>query len=73
MRIRLPELLEEHNTTVHYVAERSGGRIDKSALYRLAAKRGRVKLVSSELVEALCDVLGIPPHELHTVLELEGP
>ncbi len=69
MRIRLPELLEEHGVTAYEVAKRSNGRISPSTLYRLTRERGAVGLFSADLLEALCDVLDVEPGEL---LEREG-
>ena len=64
MRLRLPEALQERGFTAYQVAKQSDGRIDPSTLYRLARKRGRVDFISSELLEALCDVLDVEPGEL---------
>lgn len=64
MRIRLPELLEEHQVTPYEIAKRSDGRISASTLYRLNRKRGVVELISADLLEALCDVLGVGPGDL---------
>ena len=64
MRIRLPELLAEHKTTAYAIAQRSNGRIDQSTLYRLARKRGIVRYLDADLLEALCDVLGVGPEKL---------
>lgn len=64
MRLRLPELLEEHDITAYELAKQSGGRIDQSTLYRLARKRGVVRFLDMSLAEALCDVLGIEPGKL---------
>jgi DNA-binding Xre family transcriptional regulator len=69
VRIRLPELLEQHDSTAYGIARDSKGRIQPSTLYRLARQRGRVKYFDSELLEALCDVLDVEPGEL---LEREG-
>ena len=69
VRIRLPELFQEHNTTAYGVARDSGGRILPSTLYRLARQKGRVKYLDSALLEALCDVLGVEPSD---VLERDG-
>ena len=63
-RLRLPDILEERGLTAYEVARRSHGRIDASALYRLVRQRGRVTRFSSELIDALCDVLGVSPGEL---------
>lgn len=64
MRLRLPEILAEHKTTAYAIAQRSAGRIDQSTLYRLARKRGVVRYIDADLLEALCDVLGVEPGEL---------
>jgi DNA-binding Xre family transcriptional regulator len=65
-RLRLPELLEERGLTAYEVARRSRGRIDASALYRLVRQHGRVTRFSADLIDALCDVLGVAPGELLT-------
>lgn len=64
MRIRLPELFDEHHTTAYAIAQQSGGRIDQSSLYRLARKRGVVRYIDADLLEALCDVLDVEPGQL---------
>ncbi len=72
MRLRVPELLEEHDPplTAHAVAVQSGGRINRATLYRLIQAKGRVRLLDTQLLEALCDVLEVEPGEL---LERETP
>jgi DNA-binding Xre family transcriptional regulator len=64
MRLRVPELLEEHSLTAYEVAKRSDGRISETSLYRLTRQRGKVRYLDLELAEALCDVLGVAPGEL---------
>lgn len=64
VRIRLPELLEEHDLTAYAIAQRSGGRISASTLYRLTRSKGRVRYIDAELLDALCDVLGVGPGEV---------
>lgn len=66
MRLRLPELLDEHKPplTPYGVARASNGRINESTLYRLVRSEGRVALFNADLCEALCDVLGVGPEEL---------
>jgi DNA-binding Xre family transcriptional regulator len=64
VRIRLPEVLQEHGLTAYEVAKRSRGRIIPSTLYRLARQKGRVKMFDGDLLEALCDVLGLEPGRL---------
>src|SRR5262249_47970777 len=66
VRLRLPEVLDEHDPplTAYEAAKRSQGRIIPSTLYRLVRQEGRVRLFDGELLEALCDVLGIEPGKL---------
>jgi DNA-binding Xre family transcriptional regulator len=70
VRLRLPDLLDQHKMTAYAVAKASGGRIDVSTIYRLTRNKGRVKLFNAELLEALCEVFGVEPGKL---LEREGP
>jgi DNA-binding Xre family transcriptional regulator len=69
MRIRLPELFEERGLTAYAVAQQSDGRISTSVLYRLLRNGGKARYLDAELLDALCDVLGVAPNEL---LEREG-
>ncbi len=64
MRLRLPELLDDRGLTAHSAAVQSRGRINRATLYRLVRARGRVRLLDTELLEALCDVLDVEPGEL---------
>lgn len=64
MRLRLPELLKEHELTPYGLAKASKGRISLSTAYRLARNDGAVKLFDGELLEAMCDVFGVEPGEL---------
>jgi len=64
VRLRFPELLEEHGLTPYSLSKRSGGRISLSTAYRLARIRGGMKLFQADLLETLCDVLGVEPGEL---------
>ncbi|HEY4303019.1 MAG TPA: helix-turn-helix transcriptional regulator [Gemmatimonadaceae bacterium] len=57
MRLRVPELLAEKGMTAYELAKRSGDRISLSAAYRLA--RGEWRAISSDVLDALCDVLEI--------------
>jgi DNA-binding Xre family transcriptional regulator len=57
MRLRIPEALEERNLTAWHLANLSDGRIPLRTAYRMVERRGRVKLFSAELLQALCDVL----------------
>ncbi len=64
MRLRLPELLDERGLTAYAAAQQSGGTIDQSKLYRLMRKRGAVRYIDANLMEALCDLLNVQPGEL---------
>ena len=64
MRLRLPELLEEHGLTAYALAKASGGKIDMSQAYRLTRCRGRVRYLDTKLLDALCDALSVEPGAL---------
>ena len=64
VRLRFPELLEEHDLTPYSLSKRSAGRISLSTAYRLARTGGRLKLFQADLLEVLCDVLGVEPGQL---------
>lgn len=57
MRLRVAELLIEHEMTPYQLAKASEGRLSLSTCYRLA--RGDVDKISTGTVEALCDVFRI--------------
>ena len=57
MRLRVPELLQEHELTPYALHKASDGRISMSAAYRLA--KGEFGEVSATVLDALCDVFGI--------------
>jgi hypothetical protein len=59
VRLRLRELLKEHKYSAYRLAKESEGRISLSTIYRLKKSGGRLEYYSSELCEAICDVLGI--------------
>lgn len=64
MRLRFPEILEEHNTTAYALAQRSKGRLSASTLYRLARSKGRVRYIDADLLDALCELLDVEPGTL---------
>jgi hypothetical protein len=64
VRLRLPELMEEHGLTPYFVAKQSGGRISLSTAYRLARLKGVVKTFDAEVIDALCDVFRVEPGAL---------
>lgn len=64
VRVRIPELLQLRGMSVYELSKRSQGRVSMSTAYRLARKRGRAHTFDAELLEALCDVLGVGPGEL---------
>jgi DNA-binding Xre family transcriptional regulator len=57
MRLRVPELLEQHGISAYELAKRSDGAISLSAAYRLA--RGDAERVSLSTLEALCRIFKI--------------
>ena len=69
MRLRFPELWEEHQITPLEMSRRSGGRIGVATVYRWQRLRGRVDRIDAALVEVVCEMLGVG---LTEVLELEG-
>jgi DNA-binding Xre family transcriptional regulator len=64
MRLRIPELLEERGLTAYHLAQQSGGRISQRIAYRYVELGGRVKCFDANIMDALCDVLGVEPNEL---------
>lgn len=64
MRLRLPELLDQRGMTGYALSMASGGRISLSAAYRLMRLRGKLKMFDAEILEDLCDVLGVEPGDL---------
>lgn len=66
VRLRFPELLDEHKPplTPYALAKKSEGRISLSVAYRLIRRKGAARYFDSELLEALCDVLGVKPGDL---------
>jgi transcriptional regulator with XRE-family HTH domain len=64
MRLRFPELLDEHELTPYFLTKRSNGRISLSTAYRLRREKGRLKSFDADLLQAIVDVLGIEPAEL---------
>ena len=66
MRLRFPELLDEHGVTPYQLATRSEGRLSMSAVYRYDRERGQVKCFDAAALDALCDVLGVSVEQLLT-------
>lgn len=66
VRLRFPELLAEHRLTPYKLSKASGGRISLSTAYRLTRNRGVVKMFDADLLEVLCEVLGVEPGQLIT-------
>jgi DNA-binding Xre family transcriptional regulator len=64
IRLRLPEFIEDRGLTAHAVALQSEGRINRATLYRLMRSGGKVRLLDTELLDALCDVLDVAPGDL---------
>lgn len=64
VRLRIPELLEERGLTAYQLAQQSGDRIGMSSAYRLAKLGGRLGTFPAELLDALCETLGVSPGDL---------
>lgn len=62
VRVRT-ELIEAKGLTPYAVAQ-ADARISLSAMYRLVRAKGRVRLLDADLLDGLCDVLGVSPGEL---------
>jgi hypothetical protein len=59
MRIRLPELLEEHHTNAFALSRLSDGRLTPNTLYKLIAKKGAAKFLDAGTLQAIYDTLGL--------------
>jgi transcriptional regulator with XRE-family HTH domain len=59
VRLRIRELLAEHQLTYYAIAKQSGGRISMSTAYRLKESDGRLDTFSADMLEALCDIFGL--------------
>lgn len=64
MRLRLPELLEQRGVTAHQLALASGGRISRTVLYRLVARRGKADHLPTKLLDELCRAFNVGPGDL---------
>jgi DNA-binding Xre family transcriptional regulator len=64
MRLRIPELFAEKGVSPYRVSVESGNRISLSTVYRLKRRNGRIETYKNDMLEALCDVLGVSPGEL---------
>ncbi len=71
MRLRLPELLAEHDMTAYQLTQRLEGRVSPATVYRLA--RGEVVQVQLAVLEALCDVFDIKGKDVGVLFEREKP
>ena len=67
VRLRIPELLKQHDMTPYALSKASGGRISMSTAYRLQEREGRLQSYEADLLEALCDVF--QPKSLDEILE----
>lgn len=59
MRIRLPELLDEHETNAYALAMASNGRLAPNTVYKLVAKQGVVRYLDARTLQAIYDTLGL--------------
>jgi DNA-binding Xre family transcriptional regulator len=62
MHLLVGDILKRKGLTAYALAKDSGGKISLPTAYRLA--RGEWKCLSSEVMDALCDVLEVSPGEL---------
>lgn len=62
MRLRIPDLLDERGMNAYTFAKATAGMLSTSTAYRLA--RGEWRCLSGEVMDVLCDVLGVEPGEL---------
>lgn len=67
VRIRIAELLKQHEMTPYALSAASGGRISMSTAYRLKKRNGRLESFEAELLEALCEIF--QPATLDEILE----
>ena len=59
MRIRLPELLDEHKTNAYALAMASNGRLAPNTVYKLVSKRGVVRYLDARTLQAIYETLGL--------------
>jgi DNA-binding Xre family transcriptional regulator len=64
IRLRLEELLKERRMSAYALAKAGGGRLSHSTLYRIIRMEGRLATFDAELLDALCDALGVDLGEL---------
>jgi DNA-binding Xre family transcriptional regulator len=64
LRLRVNELLAKRGLTAYALSKASDGRISMTTAYRLRDTDGELDTFNSEMLEALCDVLGVEIKEL---------
>ena len=64
VRIKINELLREHQLTAYMLVKDSGGRLTHSTVYRLVHQDGRVPSIKLTALSALADGFGVELGEL---------
>ncbi len=65
IRLRFPELLQEHDVTGYGLVQLSSGRLAMSTVYRWIRCKGKVgRSLDLVALEALCDALDVEPGEV---------
>ena len=64
MRLRFPELFGETGVNPYRLARDSDKRISLSTAYRLKRVGGKLHTYKSDMLDAICDVMGVEPGDL---------
>ncbi len=64
MRLRFPELFTETGVNPYRLALDSGKRISLSTAYRLKREKGKLQTYKGDMLDAICDVMGLEPGDL---------
>lgn len=64
MRLRFPELFTETGVNPYRLAIDSDKRISLSTAYRLKRERGKLQTYKGDMLDAICDVMGLEPGQL---------
>jgi DNA-binding Xre family transcriptional regulator len=71
MRYRLPELMAERGWTAYRVAKETGDRISISTVSRIAARKGKVGALRSNVIDALMDAFKLD--DFNELMERDKP
>lgn len=64
MRLRFPELFTETGVNPYRLSRDSNKRISLSTAYRLKRVGGKLHTYKSDMLDAICDVMGVSPAEI---------